>query len=154
MEVFIKKKVKLNTAVETKFEKLKGKMLLLMCEMCAKRVMRVDTCISFVSAFKMICTNKWPKYYDCFIPFCLLKCIDHSSFFFFMLLWFFYLLKIAFIYTLKLMYSINISHIIIIFISRAKTVKNILCLQASLALQVYKALNFKSKCSLEMFILG
>lgn len=57
IEVFIKK-IKLNTAVETKFEKLKGKMLLLMCEMCAGRVMRVDMYISFVSDFKIICTNK------------------------------------------------------------------------------------------------
>lgn len=57
IEVFIKK-IKLNTAVETKFGILKGKMLLLMCGMCAKRLMCADTRISFVSAFKIICTNK------------------------------------------------------------------------------------------------
>lgn len=56
MEVFIKK-IKLNTAVVTKFEKLKCKILILTCEMCVMCVVCVDTCISFVSAFKINFTN-------------------------------------------------------------------------------------------------
>lgn len=43
--------MKLNTAMETKIEKLKCKLLLLMCEMCIKHV--VCGHISFVSAFKI-----------------------------------------------------------------------------------------------------
>lgn len=56
MEVFIKN-IKLNTAVATTFEKLKCKVLILTCETCVVCGVCVDTCIGFVSAFKINGTN-------------------------------------------------------------------------------------------------